>query len=80
MHPATKKQHMIDFVIMKAKQCMFCTDVKVMRQANCWTDHQMVRAKLRLRAISQKTKRNLVKPFVTHRLYNLAVRDEYKRI
>ena len=46
MHPATKRYHMIDYVMMRASQRRCCMDVQVMRGANCWTDHQMVRAKV----------------------------------
>ena len=45
-HPATKKCHMINFVMMRAEQRVVCRDVQVMRGANCWTDHKLVRAKL----------------------------------
>ena len=48
MHPATKRWHMIDYFIMRAKQRVLCTDVQVMRGATCWTDHQMIRAKVRM--------------------------------
>ena len=47
-HPATKKCHMIDFVMMRAEQRVVCRDVQVMRGANCWTDHKLVRAKLKV--------------------------------
>ena len=47
MHPATKEFHMIDYVVMRAKQTACCIVVQVMRGANCWTDHKkLVRAKL----------------------------------
>ena len=51
MHPATKKYHMIDFIVMCEGQGMFCKDVQVMRGANCWSDHRLVRAKLRVNSI-----------------------------
>ena len=38
---------MIDYVIMRADQLVLCVDVQVMRGANCWSDHSMVRAKVR---------------------------------
>lgn len=46
-HPASKIAHMIDYVIMRSNHRGLCTDVQVMRGAECWSDHQMVRAKLR---------------------------------
>ena len=39
---------MIDFVVMRAEQRVVCRDVQVMRGANCWTDHKLVRAKLKV--------------------------------
>lgn len=47
-HPATKTAHMIDYVFMHAGQHVMCTDVQVMKRASCWTDHYLVRIKLRL--------------------------------
>ena len=47
-HPATKQSHMIDYIVMWADRCSFYTDVQVMRGANCWSDHSMVRAKVRI--------------------------------
>ena len=35
MHPATKKCQMIDFVVMKAGQRVYCRDVQVMSGAIC---------------------------------------------
>ena len=37
MHPATRKYHMIDFVLMRHPQRRYCTDVSVVRSANCFT-------------------------------------------
>ena len=47
-HPATKQCSMIDFVMFRSAQRRHCLDVQVMRGATCWTDHKLVRAKLRL--------------------------------
>ena len=48
MHPVTKFHHMFNFIAMRSSQRMCCFDQQVMRGANCWTDHHMVRARLRL--------------------------------
>ena len=45
---ATELCHMIDFVVMRTSQRKCCLDVQVMRSANYWTDHYMVRGKLRM--------------------------------
>ena len=47
---------MIDFVVMRAEQRVVCRDVQVMMGANCWTDHKLVRAKLKV-AIPHSSKR-----------------------
>ena len=46
MHSAMKEVHMIDLVVMRTSQRACCNDVQVMRGANCWTHHKLVRAKL----------------------------------
>ena len=53
-HPAIKQMHMIDYTVMRSDQRCFCTDVQVMRGANCWSDHHMVRMKMRLHLPKRK--------------------------
>ena len=48
MHPANKQLHQIDLVLVRSREREICIDVQVMRGANCWSDHKMVRVKLRL--------------------------------
>ena len=55
-HPATKQMHMIDYVMTCAEQRMFCTDVQVMRGASCWSDHHMVRVKVRMELPRKQTR------------------------
>ena len=45
-HPGTKVWHCIDYVIMRQSQRRNCEDAQVMRSAECWSDHRMVRARL----------------------------------
>ena len=79
MHPVTKKHHIIDFVVLGEGQRMFYTDVRVMRSTNCWSDHQMVRAKLRVKTIfSPRDKGKPTVPFVTYLLRNSAFKDNYR--
>ena len=40
---------MMYLVMIQMDQQLYCKDVSVMRRANCWTDHRLVRAKLSLR-------------------------------
>ena len=46
-HPGNKKWHCIDYVIMRQIQRCVCCDVTVLRSADCWTDHKLLRAQLR---------------------------------
>ena len=78
MHPATKKFHTIDLIVMRAGQRMFCTDVQVMRGANCWTDHKMVRANLSVRPFHSQSRKKVTIPFAVHHLRDQAFRDRYR--
>ena len=80
-HPATKKCHVIDFVLMKASQRVYCRDVRVMRGANCWTDHELVRAKLNI--VSPRLRSGIEKsctPFAVHELAVRTKRDGYREV
>ena len=81
MHPATKKHHMIDFVIMRASQKMLCMDVRVMKGANCWSDHRMVRARLRIKTNSSgKSEGSSSIPYATYLLCSPSFKDAYREI
>ena len=47
-HPATKQWHMIDYIMIRATQQQLCCDVQVMRGTSCWTDHNMIRVRVRI--------------------------------
>ena len=72
---------MIDFVVMRAEERVVCRDVQVMRGANCWTDHKLVRAKLKDTVPrSAKRKEKISLPFAIHKLKTPAKRDEYREV
>ena len=48
-HPGSKKWHCIDYILMKSKDRRLCCDVTVLRSAECWTDHKLLRVQLRLK-------------------------------
>ena len=66
-HPATKQMYMIDYVMMRAEQCMVCTDVQVMRGPSCWSDHHMVRVKVRMELPRKQTGTSTL-PIAAHNL------------
>ena len=47
MHPWSKHWHLIDYIITRKRDLQDLNAVKVMRGAECWTDHRLVRAKLK---------------------------------
>ena len=47
-HPRSKHGHMIDFIITRRRDLRNFCKVRVMRGAECGTDHMMVRAKLKI--------------------------------
>ena len=47
-HPGCKQWHCIDYIIMRQKQRSWCCDVSVLRSADCWTDHKLLCAQMRL--------------------------------
>ena len=55
LRPGRKKWHCIDYIIMRQAQKKFCCDVTVLRSAECWTDHKLLRALLRLQASAKVT-------------------------
>ena len=75
-HPTTKKWHMIDYVVVHKSQHSVCMDVQVMRGANCWTDHRLVRMRVRLQLPKQKRAQGGGVPLAIYNLKNKEVRDE----
>ena len=78
-HPATKEMHMIDYVVMRSEQRMFCTDVRVMRGATYWIDHHMIRVKLRVAPLRRK-KRVPTPHIAVHSLRSKDQREQYQQI
>ena len=78
-HPGTKRSHMIDYVIMRSSQHVLCTDVQVMRGANCWTDHQMIRVRIRMTYPRYRTNRRSGHvPIAVSHLHQSAYRAAYQ--
>ena len=77
-HPATKQMHMIDYAIMRTDQRSFCSDVQVMRGANCWSDHCMVRVKIRMQLPSRR-KTPMRMPISGHNLRRAEISQRYQQ-
>ena len=74
-HPGSKKWHCIDYVLMKKRQKWLCFDVEVLRSVDCWTDHKLLRAKLRLRVPPKQKGGELRKRYAVARLKDATVRE-----
>ena len=77
-HPATKKCNMIDFVVVRSAQCHHCLDVQVIRGATFWTDHKLVKVKLRLAlsgSCDQLDRR--APPITVWKLTDASIREDY---
>ena len=62
MHPRSKHWHMIDFIITRASDKSDIHSTRVMRGANCWTDHQMLRSKVAFALRKKHSKQGPSKP------------------
>jgi len=77
-HPATRSCSMIDFVVVRAAQRQYCLDVQVMRGATCWTDHKLVRVKLRLYlGRSRRQRDGGAPPIAVWKLADPSTREDY---
>ena len=42
-HSGSKQWHCIDYVIIRQTPRQMCCDMSVLRFADCWTDHKLLR-------------------------------------
>ena len=77
-HPGSKQWHCIDYVIMRQSQRFMCCDVSVLRSADCWTDHKLVRAKLRFSVSVKRSGVSGRTRFAVGRLKDSEIRAEYQ--
>ena len=66
-HPGSKQWHCIDYIIMRQKQRIWCCDVSVLRSADCWTDHKLLRAQMKLQCITGR------KSTITRKKFGISV-------
>ena len=60
MHPRSKTWHLIDYVIVRKRDMKDVCNVKSFHGAECWTDHALVRAKVKLH-IKPKARSNNIR-------------------
>lgn len=76
-HPGNKRWHCIDYIIMHQHQRKLCYDASVLRSADCWTDHKLLRAKLVLRAPRKVAKAQERKRFAVSRLRTENIQSKF---
>ena len=77
-HPRSKQWHCIDYVIVQQRDRKRCLDVCVKRGAECHTDHQLVRLKMRMtgrRKFECKHQRGSAKRFNVAKLMRKSTDD-----
>ena len=64
------KWHCIDYVILRQKDRRLCSDVSVIRNADCWTDHKLLRAIFKIETPTRASKQCIQKKFAVSALIN----------
>ena len=78
MHPGSKQWHLIDYILTRKRDMRDFCSVRVMRGAECWTDHRLVRAKVKFVVKPKVRAKGLTLPKRVNvsRLKDEAVRDK----
>lgn len=77
-HPGNKQWHCIDYIIMRQGQRHMCSDVTVLRTADCWTDHMLVRGQLRFYRPVKKPRITVRKRFAVGALKDEKVCESFR--
>lgn len=77
-HPRSKHWHMLDYIISSKKHQSMVMDTRVMRSADCSTDHRLVRSRIKI--TSQKRRFRHQRPKnITKKKLDVAVLKDAKR-
>ena len=76
-HPGSKQWHCIDYIIMRQSQRRLCRDVSVLRSAECWTDHKLLRAKMKLKCPTKVANAKTRKRFAVIGLLDEHIRKRF---
>ena len=77
--PGSKQWYYIDYIIMRQKQRSWCCDVSVLRPADCWTDHKLLRAQMKLQCITRRKSTNTRKKFGISALPSRVISGKFSR-
>jgi len=72
MHPRSKQWHLIDYIITRQRDVKDVHVTESMREADCWTDHRLVRARVSL-TTQRPHRKSAPKP--PRRLYTARLKD-----
>ena len=78
-HPASKQWHCIDYIIMRQKQRSRCCDVSVLRSADCWTDHKLLHAQMKLQHFTRRKNTNIRKKYDVNALQSTEISRKFSQ-
>ena len=76
-HPGSKQWHCIDYVLMRQNQRSYCCDVSVLRSADCWIDHKLLCAQLKIGITKKRVKAVTRKRFAVSGLRDSKVHERF---
>ena len=81
IHPRSKHGHILDYLIIRKRDLQDVCTVRVMRGADCGTDHRLIRGKMNLCIMRKNRSKgvNLPKRIDVSRLKETEVRDNLQR-
>ncbi len=76
-YPGSKQWHCIDYIIMRQSQRKLCCDSSVLRSAEYWTDHKLLRAQLKLQVPAKVPRAKPRKRFAISGLWDDTVQKKF---
>lgn len=77
-HPRSQDWHMIDYIIVRTAKKSSVTKCKVMRSAQCETDHYLVRARIHFKPKVCTKKKECITNFNSRCLQDETIRQKFK--
>ena len=79
MHPRSKQWHLLDYIITRKSQANETLITRAMRGAECWTDHRLILAKMRLKIRPGTRRARPLKKIDCSALRDVRKRDSLER-